>query len=101
MGETITMADVLYVPVNDEGEPYRWGPGDEITVSAFGDFWRCRQGPESKGNAIRALALEDLQDLLRGRWGDVTHVAYRPSADAYIKGRDDVLETVIEGVTDW
>jgi hypothetical protein len=100
MGETITMADVLYVPVDDEGEPYRWGPEVEITVSVFGDFWCCRQSPESKGKAIRALALEDLQDLLRGRWSDVTHVTYRPSADGYIKGRNDVLETVIEGVTD-
>ena len=25
MGETITMAEVLYVTVDDQGEPYRWG----------------------------------------------------------------------------
>jgi hypothetical protein len=98
MGETITMTDVLYVPVDDQGEPYRWGPEGEVTVTAFGDFWRCRQSLESKGKAIRAIALEDLQELLRGRWSDVTEIAYRPSADGYIKGRDEILQTVIEGV---
>ena len=62
MGETITMAEILYVPVDDPGEPYRWGPEDEVTVSAFGDFWRAKMSPEGKGKAIRALALDDLQD---------------------------------------
>jgi len=100
MGETITMADVLYVPVDDQGEPYRWGPENEVTVSAFGDFWHARRRPEGKGKAIRALALEDLQELLRGRWSDVTEVAYHPSATGYIKGRDEILQTVLEGVTD-
>jgi hypothetical protein len=38
MDETITMAGVLYVPVDDQGEPYRWGPQDEVVISAFGDF---------------------------------------------------------------
>jgi hypothetical protein len=100
MVETITMADVLYVPVDDQGEPYRWGPENEVTVSVFGDFWRARQSVESKGKAIRALGLQDLQELLRDRWSDVTEIAYRPSADGYIKGRDEILGIVIEGVTD-
>ena len=100
MGETITMAEVLYVPVDDQGEPYRWGPENEVTVSAFGDFWRTRQSVESKGKAIRALALEDLQELLRDEWSDVTEIAYHPGADGYIKGRDDVLGMGIEDVTD-
>jgi hypothetical protein len=43
MGETITMAEVLYVPVDDQGEPYRWGPENEVTVSAFGDFCHARR----------------------------------------------------------
>ena len=47
MGEPITMAEDLYVPVDDQGEPYRWGPEGEVTVSAFGDFWRARRSPES------------------------------------------------------
>lgn len=55
---------------------------------------------ESKGRAIRALSLGDLQELLRGRWGDVTEIAYRPGAGGYIKTRDTILQTVIEGVTD-
>jgi hypothetical protein len=100
MGETITMAEVLYVPVDDEGEPKRWGREDEYIISVFGDFWRTHRSPESKGKQIRALAPEDLQELLRGRWSDVTHISYRPSANGYIKSRDNVLETVIEGVTD-
>ena len=57
--------------------------------------------PEGKGKVIRALALEDLQELLRGRWSAVTEIAYRPSATGYIKSRDTILQTVIEGVTDW
>ena len=100
MGETITLAEVLYVPVDDQGDPYRWGPEDEVTVSVLGDFWRAWRSPEGKGRAIRALAFEDLQELLRGRWGDVTEIACHPSADGYIKGRDEILQTVIEGVTD-
>ena len=100
MGKTVTMADILYVPVDDEGEPYRWGQDDEYIISVFGDFWRARRSPESKGKQIRALAPEDLQELLRDRWGDVTHISYHPSADAYIKTRDEVLQTVIEGVAD-
>jgi hypothetical protein len=100
MGETITMAEVLYVPVDDQGEPYRWGPENEVTVSAFGDFWGARRSPEGKGRVIRALALDDLQELLRGRWSDVTEVAYHPAATGYIKTRDDVLGMVIEGLTD-
>ena len=100
MVETVTMAEVLYVPVDDQGEPYRWGPEGEVTVSVFGDFWRCWRSVESKGKAIRALALKDLQELLRGQWSDVTEIAYRPGADGYIKSRDEILQTVIEGVTD-
>jgi hypothetical protein len=102
MGETITMADVLYVPVDDQGEPSRfaWDPedGGEVTVDVFGDFRRARQSVAGKGRSIRALALEDLQELLRGQWSDVTGIAYHPSADGYIKGRDDVLGMAIEGV---
>lgn len=29
MSETVTMAEVLYVAVDDEGEPYRWAPEGE------------------------------------------------------------------------
>jgi len=104
MAETITMADVLYVPVDDQGEPprFQWDPedGGGVSVSVFGDFWRVRRSPEAKRRSIRALALEDLQELLRGQWSDVTEIAYRPGADGYIKDRDDVLGMVIEGVTD-
>jgi hypothetical protein len=100
MDERITMAGVLYVPVDGQGEPYRWGPEDEVVISAFGDFWSAWRSVESKGKVIRALALDDLQELLRGRWSDVTGVAYHPGFSAYIKGREEILQTVIEGVTD-
>jgi hypothetical protein len=104
MVETITMADVLYVPVDDQGEPYRfaWGPegGDEVTVDVFGNFWRARQSVTGKGRVIRALALQELQELLCGPWSDVDGIAYHPAGDGYIKGRDEILQTVIEGVAD-
>ena len=85
MGETITMADVLYVPVDGQGEPSRWTVEGEVAVNVFGDFWRARRSPEGKSRSIRALALEDLQEHLRGQWSDVTEISYRPSADGYIK----------------
>jgi hypothetical protein len=100
MDERVTMAEVLYVPVDDQGEPVRWGPEDEVNVSAFGDFWSAWRSLESRGKVIRAVALQDLQELLRGRWSDVTGVAYHPAFSAYIKGREEILQTVIEGVTD-
>jgi hypothetical protein len=37
---------------------------------------------------------------LRGRWSDVTEIAYHSAAAGYIKDRDEILQTVIEGVTD-
>jgi hypothetical protein len=98
MGETITMADVLYVPVDDQGEPYRWTVEDEVAVDVFGDFWRARRSVEGKGRAIRALALEDLQELLRGQWSDPTEISYRPSGDGYIKPKDEILGMVIESL---
>jgi hypothetical protein len=95
--EAISMAEVLYVPVDEQGAPYRWGYEDGPAISVFGDFWRAWRSPESKGKAIRALALADLQELLRGPWGDVTHISYHPAADAYLKSKDEVLQTVVEG----
>jgi hypothetical protein len=102
MVETMTMAEVLYVPVDDQGEPPRfaWDPQDGLgtTVSVFGDFWRARRSVEGRGRAIRALALDDLQELLRGPWSGVDGIAYHPGADGYIKPRDAILEMDVEGV---
>ena len=104
MGETITMAEVLYVTVDDQGEPSRfeWDPeeGDMVSVTVFGNFWHARRSVEGKDRAIRVLALEDLQELMRGQWSDVTHIAYTPGGHSYLKSRDSVLGMVIEGVTD-
>jgi hypothetical protein len=50
---TIAMAEVLYVLVDDQGEPSRWAP--EETVSVFKDFWRDRLSPQSKGSVIRDM----------------------------------------------
>jgi hypothetical protein len=104
MGETITWAEVLYVPVDDQGEPSRraWDPedGGGVSVDVFGDFWRARRSAGGRGRTVRALALDDLQELLSGRWSDVTEISYRPSAEGYIKTKDGVLGMVIEGITD-
>jgi hypothetical protein len=91
MSETVTMADVLYVPVNEQGEPYRWGTEEEVTVSVFGDFWRARRDSQSKDRAIRALAPEELRGVLDGRWSDMTHLAYHPGADAYVIPKHEAL----------
>ncbi len=88
MPESVTMAEVLYVPVDDQGEPYRWGTAEEVTVSVWGDFWRARRDVQSEGRAIRAVSAEELRDTLEGRWGDVTHLSYHPSADAYVMPKE-------------
>jgi hypothetical protein len=43
---------------------------------------------QSEGRAIRALSAEELRDTLEGRWGDVTHLSYHPSADAYVMPKE-------------
>ncbi len=86
--ESVTMAEVLYVPVSEQGEPHRWGPAEEVTVSVWGDYWRARRDVQSEGRAIRALSTEELRGLLEGRWGDVTHLSYHPSADAYVMPKE-------------
>ena len=104
MGETITWAEVLYVPLDDEGEPSRfvWDPedGGGVSVDVFGDFWHARHSAGGRGRTIRALALDDLQELLGGQCSDVTEISYCPSAHGYIKTKEDVLGMVIEGITD-
>jgi hypothetical protein len=91
--ERVTMADVVYIPVDAEsGEPYIWGSSEERRISVFGDLWRCRRSPESEGKAIRAVALEDLPELLESRWSQATHVSYHPRADAYQLPLENVKE---------
>src|SRR5215211_8905433 len=93
--EKITMADVVYVPVDARtGEPTRWGLEGEVCVSVFGDFWRCRRSPEAKAKRIMVLAIHDLQELMGagGAWADLTHVAYHPDGDLYQLAREPVME---------
>lgn len=57
MGETITWGDVLYVPVDDQGEPSRfvWNPedGGGVSVDVFGgNFWRARQTPTTPARTV-------------------------------------------------
>jgi hypothetical protein len=47
---------------------------------------------QARGDLLAGGELELFEDLL--------HVAYHPSANAYLKGRDTILQTAIEGVTD-
>lgn len=80
MPESVTMAEVLYVPVDEHGEPHRWGTAEEVTVSVWGDFWRARRDVQSEGRAIRAVSAEELRGAPRRPVGDVTHLSYHPSA---------------------
>src|SRR5829696_2828543 len=76
------------------------GPEGEVTVSAFGDFWSSCRSPSERARIALPLLSGLRQARLRGRRSDVTEIAYRPGADGYIKGRDEILQTAIEGVTD-
>jgi hypothetical protein len=97
--EAITMGDVLYIPVDEEsGEPHTYGSSEAPCIAVFGDFWRCRQSVETKGKAIRAVALDDLPELLDGRWPHVAEISYRPSADGYRITREKVMEQAAEFV---
>jgi hypothetical protein len=55
---------------------------------------------ESSGVGRRSMSLvmNAEQELLRGQWSDVAEIAYHPSADGYIKPRDEILGAVLEGV---
>lgn len=88
----VSMSGVVYVFVDDAGEPNVWGPAGEANVSVFGDFWRARRDPGAKTFHIRALSQEDLKELLRGRWEHITHVVYHPAADGYQVSRETILE---------
>jgi hypothetical protein len=97
--ETVTMGDVVYIPVDAEsGKPYVWGTPEERRISVFGDFWRCWRSSESKGKAIRAVALVDLPELLESRWPHVAQISYRPGADGYGISRERVKEMAAEYV---
>ena len=76
------------------------GPEGEVTVSAFGDFWSSCRSPSERARIALPLLSGLRQARLRGRRSDVTEIAYRPGADGYIKGRDEILQTAIEGATD-
>ena len=85
--ESVTMAGVLYVPVDEEGEPYRWGTEEEVTVSVWGATG-ARRDVQSEDRAIRAVSSEELRGLLGGRWGNVIHLSYHPSAAAYVMPKE-------------
>ncbi len=88
----VSAVEVFYVPVDDRGEPHRWGMEGEATISAFGDFWIAHRDPQSRSRALRALSREDLRELLAGRWSDVTHVAYHSDGVAYLIPRETLVE---------
>jgi hypothetical protein len=67
----------------------------------FGDFWRCWRSPESKGKAIRAVALQDLPDLLEGPWSHVAPMVYFPGAAGYGISCEKVKEMAEAYVADF
>ena len=79
--ETVNMGDhePLYLFVREDGSPAVYGSADEVNLSVFGDFWRARRDPGAKTLRIMAVTQEDLRELLRGPWSDITHVMYHPT----------------------
>lgn len=86
------MSDVVYVLVDDAGKPDGYGEADEANISVYGDFWRAWREPTARSRQIRALAVEDLQELLRDRWSHVTHVIYFPSVTGFQLPRERIFE---------
>ena len=60
-----------------------------------------REAEENRAQdeALRSY-LDHTGQLLRDRWSDVSGITYYPMGDGYIKRREEILQTVIEGVTD-
>jgi hypothetical protein len=92
--ETVIWTDPVYVFVDDEGEPAVWGEGEEVNLSVFGDFWKARREPGGRTRTIRALARNDLAEVLRGPWSDISELYYHPSADSYGISTETFMETV-------
>ena len=77
--------------MREDGEPAVYGPEDEVNLRVFGDFWRARRDPGAKTLRIMAVTQEDLRELLRGPWRDITQVMYHPRADAYGVSKETFL----------
>ena len=90
---TITLPETVAVLVDDDGEPRLWGEEGEHNLSVFGDYWRAYRNPGSKSLKIKELSREELKDLLRGPWQEVTHVVYRPAADLFMVSKETIIES--------
>jgi hypothetical protein len=94
----ISMEDPIYVLVDEDGEPYTWGitSEEELNLSVYADFFHACHDHMAEGKEIRALRREELQELLRGRWDDVTHLVYRPAANGYQVTRETFVKAELD-----
>ena len=89
---TITLPETVAVLVDDDGKPRMWGEEGERTLSVYGDYWRARRDPGSESLKIKELSREELTDLLRGPWQEVTDIAFFPLADAFVVPKETIIE---------
>jgi hypothetical protein len=88
---TITLPERVAVLVGDDEKPQLWGEEGERTLSVFGDYWRAYRDAGSKTLKIKELSREELEDLLRGPWQEVTHVVYFPAADGFAVSKERII----------
>ena len=88
----ITLPETVAVLVGDDDQPRLWGEEGERTLSVFGDYWRAYRDAGSESLKIKELSRAELEDLLRGPWQEVTHIAYFPAADAFVVSKERILE---------
>jgi len=94
----ISMEDPIYVLVDEDGDPYTWEitSEEEVKLSVYADFFQARHDHKAEGKEIRALRREELQELLRGEWDDVTHLVYHPAANGYQVTRETFMKAELD-----
>jgi hypothetical protein len=74
-------ADRLYVIVDEEGQPLRYGEGEDYTVAVYADRLRATRDTERAEASLLTLTPEVLKVALEGPWAEsITHVVYNPES---------------------
>ena len=88
---TIMLPERVALLVGDDDKPQLWGEEGVYNLSVFGDYWRAYRDAGSKTLKIKELSREELKDLLRGPWQEVTHVGYFPVADGFTVSKERII----------